>query len=108
MKDSAYQRANQLLHFVETTNQCRSKQLCAHFGESQSPICGPCDICRQAPQADLPTRIEQLLRAQPLTTQQLAQALNTPFDDTFVHHIQTLLDQEKLHLSPTLQLVWTE
>ena len=108
VKDSAYQRANQMLHFVETTNQCRSQQLCAHFGESQSPLCGQCDICRQAPQADLPARIEQLLRAQPLTTQQLAQALNTPFDDTFVHHIQTLLDQEKLHLSPTLQLVWTE
>lgn len=44
-KKVAQKRLDGVLHFVETTDQCRSEMLLAYFGEKKSTPCGTCDIC---------------------------------------------------------------
>jgi ATP-dependent DNA helicase RecQ len=39
------QRINAILQYIETDNQCRSRQLLRYFGEKRSQDCGQCDVC---------------------------------------------------------------
>jgi ATP-dependent DNA helicase RecQ len=48
-RDRAWQRYHIIRAFVES-NQCRHRQMCAHFGEKTKwSSCGSCDVCGQAP-----------------------------------------------------------
>lgn len=44
-KEVANKRLEGVLHFVETTDQCRSQMLLSYFGEQKSVPCGTCDVC---------------------------------------------------------------
>ena len=38
-------RINAMISYVNTTNQCRSRQLLRYFGEKNDHECGQCDVC---------------------------------------------------------------
>lgn len=39
------QRIEAMLHYVQSNNRCRSRQLLAYFGETKSVNCHQCDVC---------------------------------------------------------------
>lgn len=44
-KEVAQKRLDEVLHFVQCEDTCRSQLLLAYFGEHKSPACGKCDVC---------------------------------------------------------------
>lgn len=52
-KDVAQKRLDEVLHFVECENTCRSQLLLAYFGELKSKACGKCDICLKVHKEEL-------------------------------------------------------
>lgn len=44
-KEVAQKRLDEVLHFVQTDDRCRSQLLLSYFGESKSTPCGKCDVC---------------------------------------------------------------
>ena len=34
-----------MIAYVGNSSECRSRQLLRHFGETDSPVCGGCDVC---------------------------------------------------------------
>ena len=44
-KAVAAKRLESVQHYVTTDSICRSRQLLAYFGETESPACGKCDVC---------------------------------------------------------------
>ena len=42
------ERIDAILQYINTDNQCRSRQLLRYFGEEDSHDCGHCDVCRSS------------------------------------------------------------
>ena len=40
------ERIDAMLRYMNTDNQCRSRQLLRYFGETDTHDCGHCDVCR--------------------------------------------------------------
>ena len=45
-RDVFQQRIDAMLRYMNTDNQCRSRQLLSYFGEEDSHDCGCCDVCK--------------------------------------------------------------
>ena len=43
-------RIHAMLHYAQSDDQCRSRQLLAYFGETTAQDCGQCDVCQSKPQ----------------------------------------------------------
>jgi ATP-dependent DNA helicase RecQ len=52
-KDRYTERTNAMLSYAVSKDRCRSQSLLAYFGETGSPACGECDICREQNKIDL-------------------------------------------------------
>ena len=39
------ERLQYMVHYAETTKTCRTRMICAYFGEEDVPDCGVCDVC---------------------------------------------------------------
>jgi len=62
LKERHEKRIEALLHYAESTTKCRSQQLLAYFGETDTRSCGRCDVCTERNQLDLSKHeFEQLL-----------------------------------------------
>jgi len=46
-KNVAQKRLDEVIHYVESEDTCRSQLLLAYFGERRSKACGKCDVCRK-------------------------------------------------------------
>ncbi len=51
LKQRYIDRINAMLDYVQTDNQCRSRQLLRYFGEQNDHDCGQCDVCLSYSQA---------------------------------------------------------
>ena len=45
LKQRYSDRIHAMIDYVQTANQCRSRQLLRYFGEQNSHDCGQCDVC---------------------------------------------------------------
>lgn len=45
LRDRMMDRAEAMIKYIDTDNQCRSRQLLRYFGEAESHDCGQCDVC---------------------------------------------------------------
>ncbi|WP_372750931.1 ATP-dependent DNA helicase RecQ [Labilibaculum sp.] len=52
-KENLTQKINSVIQYAESTSICRSKFLLEYFGQKQAPICGKCDICKEAEKKDV-------------------------------------------------------
>lgn len=47
LKDCFKERLDVVLRYIESDDECRTKQLLAYFGEKMKDDCGQCDVCRR-------------------------------------------------------------
>jgi len=52
-KERYTERTNAMLTYAVSKDKCRSQILLAYFGETRSPACGECDVCREQNKIDL-------------------------------------------------------
>lgn len=52
-KAVAQKRLEEVLHFVQCEDRCRSQLLLAYFGETKSKACGKCDVCLKVHREEL-------------------------------------------------------
>jgi ATP-dependent DNA helicase RecQ len=52
-KENLSQKINAVINYAETTTICRSKFLLEYFGQGYAPVCGQCDICKEAEKTGL-------------------------------------------------------
>lgn len=61
---NALERANAMLRYVESKDECRTRILLRYFGENLSDNCGQCDICQRFKEKKLkPSMLRQIATA---------------------------------------------
>jgi len=96
--------------------RCRSRQLLAYFGETESTSCGICDVCtgrnkvdeRTAAFETLEKKIKVLLRKERLSIAEISEAFAPRHHETLMHVIAYMLDEGTLKQDPTEKLYLSE
>ncbi|GHT13593.1 ATP-dependent DNA helicase RecQ [Bacteroidia bacterium] len=113
-KQRYHERLEAMLHYAESTVQCRSQQLLAYFGELKSNPCGHCDVCTQKNDLDMSryefdkllNDIQTTLAQNPCNIEALTQQI-APADDTkLVRIIRWLLENERVVQDHQGLLTW--
>jgi ATP-dependent DNA helicase RecQ len=103
LKEHYQQRMDAILHYAESTDQCRSQQLLAYFGETGTPRCERCDVCRQHQKAGLHNRefnrvaeqLMALIRENTWTDSDCIRAVAGNPDDT-IEALRWLIDNDRV------------
>ncbi|MCB9305498.1 MAG: RecQ family ATP-dependent DNA helicase [Lewinellaceae bacterium] len=112
-KQRAEERVEHAIAYAET-RRCRSRQLLAYFGETESEACGICDVCTGRNKSDLPAevfesmerKIREVLRDEALRFEEILSAFAQKRHETVAKAIAYMLDEgtllqdadEKIHL----------
>jgi ATP-dependent DNA helicase RecQ len=102
-RERAQERVEQSIRYAETL-RCRSQQLLAYFGETESAVCGICDVCTGRNKPDLDTaafetmerKIREVLRHEPLTVEQVLEAFALKRHETVARVIGYLVEEGRL------------
>ena len=102
--DLAIERFNNMLHYVDSTEQCRSTIIEEYFGQREAQPCGVCDICRAKRLApvreniDIDKQILNLLTNNKLSVKEIVAQIAAE-DKEIVEHIDKLLRMEKISIA---------
>ncbi|HJZ40196.1 MAG TPA: ATP-dependent DNA helicase RecQ [Bacteroidales bacterium] len=108
------ERAGAMLDYAVTRGKCRSQMLLSYFGETGSPVCGECDVCRANNESQLKQDEFDMIRDEvlsvlalgPLTAELLIERV--AFDrGKILEVMQWMLDNDILHFSEEQQLYVT-
>lgn len=99
-KNRHYERIQKAIAYAETP-RCRSQQLLAYFGETDSKPCGICDVCLGRTEAELSshefdnyrTKIQQLLVKEQLTIEEVVDSFPPKRQQQVILAVQYLLDE---------------
>ena len=102
-KQRAEERTEQAICYAES-RRCRSQQLLAYFGESDSPPCGICDVCTGRNKSDVNAdtfemyerKIRQVLAHEPLPFEEILKAFALKRHEIVAQVVGYLLDEGKL------------
>jgi ATP-dependent DNA helicase RecQ len=105
-KQRAEERVERAIGYAET-QRCRSQQLLAYFGESDSESCGICDVCTGRNRSDVSAemfetyerKIRQVLRPEALPIEEILKAFALKRHTVVMQVIGYLLDERKLSQS---------
>lgn len=61
LKETAHNRVQKMIDYVEETDICRSSYLLEYFGQKDSNDCGTCDVCRSSKVADRLSLLRELV-----------------------------------------------
>lgn len=97
-------RIRYMLQYASSTTKCRSEQLLAYFGETNTAPCGQCDVCKEKNELNiskyqfdqLRQQVEALLDQHPHTVDQLMQAAAD--NEQLLQVIRWLMDHEQIVL----------
>ena len=103
-KKAFEKRLDAMIHYMEEKNECRSKLICAYFGDHEVAQCGICDYCMNIHQKNISEdqfrmiteRIEQLLMNNSLMPGQLMEHLQDIIATDSKKIIDHLLAEGKL------------
>lgn len=104
-KEVAQKRLDEVLHFVECENTCRSQMLLAYFGELKSKACGKCDVCLKVHKELLPTdefnaiakEAKLILKHQKISDKELVIKLSEHFvEEKVVKVIRWMRDENRI------------
>lgn len=96
-KKAYTKRIEAMVAYIQHGTDCRSKQLCAYFGD-ETTDCGHCDVCAKKNKSshfDLIEKIRQEIKKEEKTTEQLL-ALNLGPAEKVLKDIRTLLDEKQI------------
>lgn len=107
------QQINAVLHYGESTDVCRSRQLLAYFGETESKLCGRCDVCESMHELGisniefdrLQTIIRHELMKQPCERHELAFKIGEK-EEQMLLMIRWLVDNEQIRIRVDDKLEW--
>lgn len=112
LKD-AQKRSEDIIHYAESTNKCRSQALLAYFGET-GRRCGKCDVCIQRNKIELTDlefdsilkEIKPILKLKPCSLNELVLMVTAVNEDKVIRAIRWLLDNNKIEMNTERQYFW--
>jgi ATP-dependent DNA helicase RecQ len=114
-KEVAKARMDSVIQYVGNQTKCRSKQLVAYFGETESVRCGKCDICLERNKMELSAlefdtileSIKPVLQKQDISINALVDHSHYP-EEKIIKVVRWLLDNNKIIQSEEKKLRWHE
>ncbi len=116
LKKAAEVRLQALLDFLSNSMQCRSQQLLAYFGETNSQRCGICDVCTQKQKSNvndvefklISDFIEEEIKQDNLHLYELVARTKKFNEDDVISTLQWLIDNNKVIRLKDETLQWNE
>jgi len=107
-------RMEAIIQYAESVNKCRSQQLLAYFGESDSKRCGRCDVCigrnklglNEIEFDNIVTRIRPTLKSGSCTLDELIRLAEPIHEDKVIRAIQWLVDNKKIKILEDRSYRW--
>jgi ATP-dependent DNA helicase RecQ len=111
LKKRANDRMTSVIDY-ESNHKCRSRQLLAYFGETDTKKCGICDVCLDEKKRNLSSddfenmrkQILHILSLAPLHLKTLVDSVHHTSEDAIIHTIQVMIDNEELTYNSQEQL----
>lgn len=107
LKDSAFHRLEAMQRYVDNSDECRTIQLAAYFGQTVVEPCGCCDVClrRNAPSdAECREAIKQLLASKRLPSHEVCALLEDKGYTDVRAVLRDMLDRGTVYLDKNLLL----
>jgi ATP-dependent DNA helicase RecQ len=101
------QKLQEVIRYVKTTDQCKSRMILAYFGEKNTVNCGICSFCSAVKQKTTTTisirdLILESLTEKPLSSRELFKSL--PYSEQIlILALKELLEDEKIKILPSNQ-----
>jgi len=113
-KQSAKDRLQSVVDYVQSDNRCRSQLLLAYFGEKETLRCGKCDVCRERNRLDINElefdnileKIKPLLISRPHFLQEVIDKIPEFNENKIIKVIRWLQDNYKIETNDMNQLKW--
>ncbi|GAB3202168.1 ATP-dependent DNA helicase RecQ [Pontibacter aydingkolensis] len=104
LRKRAQAQAKEMVHYVETTNRCRTQLLLAYFGEINDTSCRICDYClaerkkqrEGQDETQLRSKVLELLQVKPYLPKELVQQFEPKYQEHVVRVLRESLDQGEL------------
>ena len=97
-------RIHAMLHYAQSDDQCRSRQLLAYFGETTAQDCGQCDVCQSKPQHGKDIRQQILALLADHKPHHITELTRLPYSSKDIDAALTYLIQEEYILQQEGQL----
>ena len=112
---TAKARLDAVIQYVSNQTKCRSQQLLAYFGETESVRCGKCDVCIERNKIELSSLefdnilndLKPVLLKQDASPEELVELTHHP-EEKVVKVIRWLLDNDKIKYTSEKKLRWHE
>ena len=112
-KNTYARRISAIINYVTNSAKCRSRQLLAYFGETDTYRCGLCDVCQKRNELELSkyefdlilNELKTRLKTHPTLLTDLVDSLKYN-EDKILKVIQWLLDNNKIRYSGEDLLEW--
>lgn len=109
-----FKKCNEMIHYMQSEHLCRTKILCAYFGDKDTPDCQVCDVCLKKKKlglqddkyAQICERIIEQLTYKEQNIASLVKSIPAEKEADIVQCIQWLLETKVLTQNDTGKLVW--
>ncbi|WP_034256872.1 RecQ family ATP-dependent DNA helicase [Adhaeribacter aquaticus] len=116
LRQNGFQKMEAVLHYVNSTNRCRTQLLLEYFGELSDEPCRICDYClkkrkaqrHQEIQENLQHQIRETLKSGNLHPKELALQLATKDAEIIYSVLTQLLDAGQVQYEPDGKLKWVK
>jgi ATP-dependent DNA helicase RecQ len=112
-KTNYQNRVDAVIDYARSETRCRSVQLLAYFGETESRSCGQCDVCKGEHQSGISNsefeaisvKIKELLEINPLVIRELISRCESN-EKNVLKVTRWLLDQKSIQTDSSNMLFW--
>jgi ATP-dependent DNA helicase RecQ len=99
LKHRYLERINSVIDYTNDSKVCRQVQLLMYFNEFNFNDCGHCDVCISKRPKDfekVKIKIVEIIKAQPLTLEDLKEKMVSVSDETWIKAFNELVDDGKV------------
>lgn len=114
-KERTLSRMEAMLHYATSSNKCRSQQLLAYFGETNTDRCGSCDVCVRRNDLSLNkyefdiilNEIKNIVSLNPCLLNDLVDQINYE-EHKIIKVVQWLFENKKMIYDDEQRLKWNK